>query len=115
MYKLSIVFLALIVPFHALAATSIADLIRSVTNIVSLLIPLVIGLAILFFFWGIARFILSADNEEKRKQTKHLLIWGVVAMFVLVSIWGIISVLQETLNLPEDSQIKSVNLRDIGR
>ena len=62
----------------------------SVQRIVDLLIPIAAALALLFFFWGLATFILAAGDEEKRKNGKQMMIWGVVALFVMAAIWGII-------------------------
>ena len=57
------------------------------------LIPFLGAVAFLVFVWGVARFIKSAGSEQELKDSKKLLIWGVVGMFVLVTIWGIISFL----------------------
>lgn len=63
----------------------------------SILIPLVFALALLFFFWGVAKYIWSvgADKDEGKK----IMIWGVVALFVMASIWGLVSFIQEQLGI----------------
>lgn len=58
------------------------------------LIPFLGVLAFLVFVWGVARYIKSAGNEKEIKDSKNLLIWGVVGLFVLVTIWGIIAFLR---------------------
>jgi len=52
--------------------------------------PVAVGLALLAFFWGLAKFIFSAGDEEKRKEGKKVMGWGIVALFVVVAIWGIV-------------------------
>ena len=74
----------------------LSDIIFNFIDIISTLIPLVIALAILFFFWGLAKFILYADNDEKRKEAKSIMIWGVIALFVMVTIGGIIALLSDS-------------------
>ena len=59
------------------------------------IIPLLASVAFLTFVWGVARFIKSAGNETEVKQSKQFLIWGIVGLFVLVSIWGIIVFLRK--------------------
>lgn len=59
-----------------------------VTNI---LIPLAFTLALLLFFWGMVKYIWSAGDKEEGKK---IMVWGVVALFVMSSIWGIVSFLQ---------------------
>jgi hypothetical protein len=61
---------------------------------------LVGALAMLFFFWGVAQFILHSSDDKTREDGKKKMLWGVIALFVLFSINGIISVLGDTLDIP---------------
>tara|TARA_Y100000034_G_C6722533_1_gene319705 strand:- start:364 stop:678 length:315 start_codon:yes stop_codon:yes gene_type:complete len=81
---------------HAAKFNTIGDIIGELTDIVALATPVVAGLALLVLFWGAVKLILHADNEEKRRESKQILIWGTIALFVLISIWGIVTVLQNT-------------------
>ena len=58
------------------------------TIVTDILIPLVFALALLFFFWGVAKYIWSAGDAKE--EGKQIMVWGVVALFVMSSIWGII-------------------------
>ena len=55
------------------------------------LVPLLALVAFLLFVWGIARFIRASGNDKDFDERKKFLVWGVVGMFVLVTVWGIIS------------------------
>jgi hypothetical protein len=57
------------------------------------IIPFLGVVAFLIFVLGVARFIRSAGSEKEIKDSKNLLIWGVIGLFVLVTIWGIIAFL----------------------
>ena len=86
-------------------AASAQGLIKGVNNIgdiISTLIPIAIALAILFFFWGLAKYILNQGDEEKKKEGRGIMIWGVIAIFIMVSIWGLVSVVGETLGIEID-------------
>jgi len=63
-------------------------------EIVGILIPILIALAFLVFVWGLITFILSSGDEAAKDEGKRRMIWGVIALFVIVSIWGIIGLLQ---------------------
>ena len=58
------------------------------------IIPLMAAIAFLAFVLGVARFIKAAGNEKEVKDSKNLLIWGIIGLFVMVTIWGIIAFLQ---------------------
>jgi hypothetical protein len=67
--------------------------------IIDFLIPMTVALALLFFFWGLAKFILHADNEDARAGGKQIMVWGIVALFVAISIWGIVYFIQRELGI----------------
>ncbi len=48
------------------------------------------------FFFGLAKYIWAAGDEGKAKDGRSIMTWGVLAMFVLVSIGGIIGFLQQS-------------------
>jgi hypothetical protein len=90
-FLLPVVAWAQITNFQALVAT-IADVIEA-------LIPVLIGLAILAFFWGLVRFVFAAGDEEARERGKKIMIWGIIAIFIMIALWGIINFLLDTFGL----------------
>lgn len=90
-----IVAFAIITPSVSHART-IEDLINRAIDVVRAMVPVAVALLLLVFIWGVAQFILYADNEEKRSEAKHIFVWGIIALFVVLSIWGIIILLQTT-------------------
>jgi uncharacterized membrane protein HdeD (DUF308 family) len=74
-------------------------------------LPLLIGLAVVAFVYGIIEYFLNPDNEEKRKKGKSFILWGVIALFVMISFWGIVGVLQNTFKTEDNSSgIKIPNI-----
>jgi len=72
-------------------------LITAFGGIVGSLLPIVAGLALLYFFWGLAKFILRAGEEKGREEGKQIMMWGIIALFVMVSIWGIVGFISDDL------------------
>ncbi len=101
-YAVSCLPIALFVPFVAHAQTTLFDIIDVFLNLIDQLILVILALALLFFLWGVARFILKADNEAEREKGKKVMIWGLIALFVMVSVWGIVALFQETLGVEGD-------------
>jgi len=101
MKKIGLMVVATMLPMVAFAAadlTNVETLVKSIGRIISLLIPIVFALALLYFFWGLAKYILSAGGEDK-ENGKNVMIWGIVALFVMASVWGIISFMSSALGL----------------
>lgn len=77
------------------------DIVCILKDLVTTAIPVVASLALVVFFWGLAKFILKADDVKAREEGRQVMMWGIVALFVLVSIWGIIFFLtNDILGLP---------------
>jgi heme/copper-type cytochrome/quinol oxidase subunit 2 len=80
--------------------TGLEKLIDQFTNWVLLIVPLVITLSIVFFFWGLVKFIYHAEDERTHEEGRRLMIWGMIALFVMVAFWGIIGWVQQSLDVP---------------
>ena len=84
---------------------SLTDLINFFTcTIVNAIIPLLFALALAGFVFGLIKFFLNPDNEEDRKKGKSFMIWGLVTIFVMVSIWGLVGIVQKTF-LPDSTSV----------
>jgi len=112
-YKISIAAGLVAVPFLASAQlTETRKIIDSAYAIVKdLLIPLVFTLALLFFFWGVAKYIWSVgtDKEEGRK----IMIWGIIALFVMSCVWGIVYFIGQEIG-GGVGNVYNVNIPNIG-
>lgn len=59
-------------------------------DIISTLIPIVASIALLVFFWGLAEFIRKSADPGAREEGREIMKWGIVSLFVLMSVWGIV-------------------------
>lgn len=69
---------------------------KLVDLIIQPLVGLLFALALAFFVYGAAMFILNAGDSEARKKGKDALIWGLIGLFIMSSVWGILNVLTNT-------------------
>lgn len=63
-------------------------------SVIAILIILASAVALLIFLWGLALFIFQAGSDDARSQGRQLMFWGVIALFVLVSIWAIVALVR---------------------
>ena len=77
------------------------------------LIPVIIGIAVLMFLIGISQYVTSGDNEEKKAASRDMMIYGIISIFVMVSVWGFVKILSTTFgfdftlpSLPPSSKSK---------
>lgn len=59
-------------------------------DLIEITIPIIAGLALLTFFWGLVKFIWNAGDTGSHETGKQLMIWGTVALFVMVSVWALV-------------------------
>ena len=69
------------------------NVLDAIRRFVQVATPIIIGLAMLFFLYGLMKFILAAGDEEKRTAGKQIMIWGIVALFIMVSVWGLVQLI----------------------
>ncbi len=62
-------------------------------DILNRIIPVLIALALVIFFWGLIQYI------RTHKGGKDIMIAGLLGLFIMVSVWGIIRIAQNTLGV----------------
>ncbi|MEZ4103334.1 MAG: hypothetical protein R3B55_02110 [Candidatus Paceibacterota bacterium] len=58
--------------------------------------PLLISIAVIVFIIGVIKYIAGADEEAKRTEGRNFMIYGLIALFVMISVWGLVGVIQGT-------------------
>jgi hypothetical protein len=59
------------------------------------IVPVLIMVAVALFIWGLVLFIFSSGDEKKLDEGKQRMMWGVIALFFIVTIWGLVALLQQ--------------------
>jgi hypothetical protein len=62
-------------------------------------VPLVLGFSFLVFVWGVFQFVAGAQEEAKREKGRQFIIWGLIAMSVIVSIYSLINVISGSFGI----------------
>jgi len=60
-----------------------------ILDILDPLTGVLMSIALLVFFWGVAKVIYQSGDEQALAGGKKFLLWGTIAMFILISVWGI--------------------------
>jgi len=81
-------------PSVAFAQKTLTNFINTATEVVGLAIPF--ALLLLLFFWSMMQLVMTTGDAEKKKQAKQRIIWGIIAIFVIFSLGGLIAAIQQT-------------------
>jgi len=82
-------------PFLASAQSVnyLTDLLNGIKSLLDQLVVVLVALAVVWFIWNVIQYTI-AEDEDKKKKAKSQMIWGIVAIAVIVSIWGLVGILQ---------------------
>ena len=89
----------LLTPFLTMAAgaiTSFQGFIKVLLDMINSLNRFVIALALLLFIFGIFRLIFAGGSEDEQSKAKTLMLYGIIGLFVMVSVWGLVNILSST-------------------
>ncbi len=89
--------LPIIAGAFSLKASTFSGVVYEILSVIGLAIPLLFALSFLAFFWGVSKFILNSGSATEIEKGKNYMIWGVLALFVLISIRAIIGVVVSDL------------------
>ena len=77
------------------------DLLQNIlTYIVNQLVSLMIGVAVIFFLWGVFQFVRNAESSDERKKGGMNMLWGVIGLFIMVTAYGILNLIIGTITRP---------------
>jgi uncharacterized membrane protein len=91
------------------AYASVSTLVNSIEKVViNPLIIMVFAIAFVYFLYGVIQFVLNPENQEKRSVGKSHMLWGIVGIFIMVAVFGIMRLILNTLGE------KSIKVQDTG-
>lgn len=95
MQYLATIALGLVPPTLSYAAfNTFSGLVDEFVSIINVAVTLLISVGILFFFYHAGQGIFAnSDSANAKTQLKGTLKWGIIIIFMMVSIWGILQVI----------------------
>jgi Type IV secretion system pilin len=67
-------------------------------ELINYLVWALLTASLLFFLYGIFTLMfVQGTNEESRSKGKKFMLWGIISLFVMVSVWGLVALLKNSL------------------
>lgn len=79
------------------AVGKIALLERIESVILDPVIMLLFAGAVMYFVWGLVETITAGDDSSKRKTGSDHIMWGLIGIFIMVAVYGILNVVSATI------------------
>jgi len=68
-----------------------------ITNVVNPVVSLMFAVALIVFAFGVFQMVLNGNDADARAKGKASVIGGLIGMFIMVSAWGIIYLISNTI------------------
>ncbi len=94
-FLLTIIIIIICVPY-VIFANDLRSFSVNLVKIINSAITLIMGVAFISFMIGLIRFIGTSGDDKSRSNGKQLMVWGVIALFVMTAVWGIVTIMQMT-------------------
>ena len=102
---------SIVLPFMALAAgnpvgtcavgsynAGIETVICQIYHIINIVIPVMIIAAVAYFIYGVIKFVIAGDAEEK-SEGRTMMINGIIGFAVIIGLWALVNILLSTFGL----------------
>src|SRR3989344_3832239 len=91
-----------LLPSFAYAA-SFKDIVGRIIGVFNgTIVPVLIGFGVIMIIFGIFRYINAGDDPKKLAEGGKLVLWGVIGVFIMFSIWGLVALILNTVFMSED-------------
>lgn len=107
------VLFAPVVAFAQTPVRNIGNVFELIQRFINALIPLLIGLATLYFIYGVFTFVASKGDEDARKEGRDRMLSGIIGLAVMVSVWGLVAILTNTFGIDSAQPIKPPSIPNI--
>lgn len=105
---------ALFLPLSAFAAgTTVRDVLVTIKELMDLGVPILITLAMLYFLYGLGEYIFKAVDAKSRDEARERMIGGIIALFVMASVWGLVGIVANTFGVQQGGDANLPDVPDI--
>ena len=86
---------------------TVEGLMRGIINsIIDPIILLLFSAGVFLFMWGLLVFLLNADKPDKRKTGQDHMLWGIIGVFIMATVFGIIEIILSTFGLSDPTRLR---------
>ncbi len=79
------------------AGSTFASAIQTLIGLINMLVGVLSAMALVVFFIGLVRYIKDSGDAHDHKEGRERIIWSLIALFILFSIWGILALMSQTV------------------
>ena len=70
-----------------------------INGILKYVVYLIMALALVYFLAGVVKYISKQSDDSARQEARQQMIHGIIALAVMVAVWGLVNLVLNTFNL----------------
>lgn len=75
------------------SAQTFENTVQRIKNLLNnTVIPFLVLIATVIFLWGVVRYITAGGDEDKVKEGRNLIIYGIIFLAVMIGVWGFVNI-----------------------
>lgn len=85
---------------HADTFQNLNDVVEWLLSLVNgFILPFLVAVALIAFFWRNIVALAKKDELASKAEMKWYLFWGIIALFAMVSVWGLVGILADIFGI----------------
>jgi hypothetical protein len=102
-------------PVLVYAQVTLLSIIEQFTQALAPLVAALTAVAVAVFVWGMVVFVTKSGDDQGRQVGRQRMIWGIVGLFLIVAVWGIVALLGTLLGIdPNTTECKAPQINADG-
>src|SRR3989344_4242291 len=90
-------------PTNTTSPTEIGGILCKIGDLLNTIVPVIIILGVVYFIWGVITYVIAKEEEDKGKG-RNRIIYGIIGLAVIVSMWGLVTILTSTFGVSTTPQ-----------
>lgn len=75
--------------------SSLLSIANDLISFMDLLVSVLAPLALVIFFFGLVKYIYNGADSAAHKEARESIMWSLIALFILFSLWGILQLMNQ--------------------
>lgn len=81
------------------ATGTLGGVLSTIKGLLDSVIPIIITGAVIYFFYGVAKYVMAAGDEDAQTAGRSIMIYGIIGLFVILGVWGLVALLGSTFGI----------------
>jgi len=78
---------------------TISLIVDKILSILNYVVIFVVSLGLLVFLYGLFTYLTNYSDEKKRTESLQYIFYGILGLFIMVSVWGLVGLITGTFGL----------------